>query len=259
VGADFWVEPDLCSACVTLYCSKAKKYDTCPEQPDWSSCWREGEPCSYLKWKPSGLTPEEQEADDAEHQAAYEQEIAEQGAAVKVGPDQEVVTQKYYCDYSSPHHRHCLCPPEVSPTDDQCATCPFLKPCWPDSCEVCDPTDGSPIVCGPKCPHFEDKPKPVQEEEPVQEAAATPEPEQGETPVVQEPKPEKKTRAKKPAPEKVAQPVQETPAAPAPQVQEATGDPLTDAIAKIKAEMAEKVSSYTKVIGNFLLAHLDAN
>jgi hypothetical protein len=77
--------------------------------------------------------------------------------------------------------------------------------------------------------------------------------------VVQEPKPEKKTRAKKPAPEKVAQPVQETPAAPAPQVQEATGDPLTDAIAKIKAEMAEKVSSYTKVIGNFLLAHLDAN
>jgi ParB/RepB/Spo0J family partition protein len=34
---------------------------------------------------------------------------------------------------------------------------------WPASCEVCRPIDGeSDIVCGPECPHFEDKPAPIE-------------------------------------------------------------------------------------------------
>jgi hypothetical protein len=75
---------------------------------------------------------------------------------------------------------------------------------------------------------------------PVQEADCPGPDQEAEPPAP--PAKEKKPRAKKPAP-----------------AQEATGDLLTDAINKIRAEMAEKVNGCTKVIGNFLLAHLDAN
>jgi hypothetical protein len=72
----------------------------------------------------------------------------------------------------------------------------------------------------------------------------------GET--TEKPVKEKKARAKKPAAEKPAAPVQENAAA----VQEVTGDPLADAVAKIRKEMT---GAYSKVIGDFLLQHLEAH
>jgi hypothetical protein len=147
-------------------------------------------------------------------------------------PDLCSACATFTCARSSDVCPHCKVMDALAPREPSypsCISCEMLR--WTVKSAVQEPEA--------------EEAEPVQDVTPVEEA-----------PTIQEPKPEKKTRAKKAAPAVEKQPEKETPPAATEVQYVATGDPLTDAVAKVKAEMA---GAYSKAIGNFLLQNLDAH